>query len=550
MTLPSPKAFHLFTTDITSIAIPKKFNYPFYYTPNKLSEIAANLTQSYIAENIELIHDFKSIGKMFGVLVVENQNNQLGYLAAFSGKLANSNNHEYFVPPVFDMLMKDSYFLQEEEVINSINSAIEALESDNEFLFLKEQLLQQELQYAKELLQHKQLMSQSKAHRKQIKLTKEPLLNELDFLALCHQLNEESVQQKITLKQLNYYWKNKIATQTSLLNEYVVKIENLKELRKEKSNHLQNYLFNQYRFLNANGKSSSLLELFNNNPPAGAGECAGPKLLHYAYIHQLKPISMAEFWWGAPPKSEIRKHLHFYPACQSKCAPILAHMLQGLNVEKNPLLVNPAANKDLPIVYEDEYLLAVNKPAEFLSVPGKNISDSVYTRIKEKYPEATGPLVVHRLDMSTSGLLLIAKSTEIYHHLQSQFIKRTIQKRYVALLDGKLAENEGFIELPLRVDLEDRPKQLVCYEHGKKAITKWAKISSTNTQTKVYFYPYTGRTHQLRVHAAHPKGLNAPIVGDDLYGNKANRLHLHAEQLIFTHPITKKTITLNVPATF
>ena len=260
---------------------------------------------------------------------------------------------------------------------------------------------------------------------------------------------------------------------------------------------------------------------------------------------------MAEFWWGQSPNSEVRQHKQFYPSCKSKCEPILmGHMLQDLEMEENPFIMNHAEGKDIEIVYEDEVMLAINKPTEFLSVPGKTISDSVYARIAAKYPDATGPLIVHRLDMSTSGLLLIAKDEETYVKLQSQFIKRTIKKRYVALLDGVLKEKEGFIDLPLRVDLDDRPRQLVCYEHGKQARTNWEVIEVKNNQTRVYFYPISGRTHQLRVHASHEMGLKTPIVGDDLYGTKANRLHLHAEQLIFSHPITKEIITVSTSADF
>lgn len=260
---------------------------------------------------------------------------------------------------------------------------------------------------------------------------------------------------------------------------------------------------------------------------------------------------MAEFWWGQSPKSEIRKHKQFYPACKSKCEPILAsHMLKGLNMEPNPFEENPAENKEIEIVYEDDVLAIINKPAEFLSVPGKIITDSVYQRMKERYPNSTGPLIVHRLDMSTSGLLLIAKNEETYIKLQSQFIKRTIKKRYVALLDGVVLENEGVINLPLRVDLEDRPRQLVCYEHGKQAQTKWKVIEIKNNQTRVYFYPITGRTHQLRVHASHELGLKTPIVGDDLYGKKANRLHLHAEKITFIHPNSKEELTFQKEADF
>jgi tRNA pseudouridine32 synthase / 23S rRNA pseudouridine746 synthase len=259
---------------------------------------------------------------------------------------------------------------------------------------------------------------------------------------------------------------------------------------------------------------------------------------------------MAEFWWGVSPKSEIRKHGQFYPACRGKCEPILAHMLDGLDVEKNPMLTNHAEGKEIEIIYEDDSILVINKPAEFLSVPGKNVEDSVLARIKNKLPEATGPLIVHRLDMSTSGLILIAKNKEVHKDLQNQFIERTVKKQYVALLEGIVSKDEGLIDLPLRVDLDNRPYQIVCYEYGKSAQTKWKVIERLNDQTKVNFYPITGRTHQLRVHAAHKFGLNTPIVGDDLYGSREKRLYLHAESIEFIHPVSKKTLKVQVEPDF
>jgi tRNA pseudouridine32 synthase/23S rRNA pseudouridine746 synthase len=296
-----------------------------------------------------------------------------------------------------------------------------------------------------------------------------------------------------------------------------------------------------------------LLDIFNNpaiKPPAGSGECSAPKLLQFAFDKDLTPISMAEFWWGISPNSAVRKHKNYYSACQGRCKPILTHMLNGIKMDDNLLLENLAEKQELRIIYEDDVLIVVNKPTEFLSVPGKEINDSVYTRIKEKYPDATGPLIVHRLDMSTSGILLLTKTKEANKVLQSQFINRMIKKRYVALLDGYLVENSGTIQLPLRLDLEDRPKQLVDFEFGKNAETNWEVIQREDGKTRVYFYPITGRTHQLRVHAAHKDGLNTPIVGDDLYGKKANRLHLHAEFIEFLHPSTSKKMSFRVEAEF
>ena len=263
----------------------------------------------------------------------------------------------------------------------------------------------------------------------------------------------------------------------------------------------------------------------------------------------MKPIAMAEFWWGMSPDSEVRVHKQFYPACRGKCEPILAHMLEGIEVEENPML-SQAEVKDLEIVFEDDWLLLINKPADFLSVPGKELKDSVLERIKINYPSATGPLLVHRLDMSTSGLLLVAKTEDVYKNLQKQFIQRKVRKTYLALLEGIVNEKEGNIDLPLRVDLEDRPKQMVCYEHGKNALTEFKVLEIKDNKTWIKFYPITGRTHQLRVHAAHHLGLNCPIVGDDLYGTKAQRLHLHAAQIEFTHPITKDKMVVDCEADF
>jgi len=259
---------------------------------------------------------------------------------------------------------------------------------------------------------------------------------------------------------------------------------------------------------------------------------------------------MAEFWWGQSPNKEIRKHQQFYPSCQGKCKPILTHMLTGIEMDTNPMLRNPAIGKELEIIFEDEKLIVVYKPEEFLSVPGIHIQDSVYARIKQQVKNIAGPIIVHRLDMSTSGLLVLAKNKKAHKNLQSQFINKTVRKRYTALLDGIVIDNKGTINLPLRVDLDDRPRQLVCFEHGKPAETKWEVIERKNGKTKIHFYPISGRTHQLRVHASHKLGLNIPIIGDDLYGKKSNRLHLHADTLEFIHPTTKQKMIFHKKADF
>ena len=551
--------FQPFKSDISGISLPEKFTFPFYYEPHELSILASNELQSYLETQTNFEHNFGLrenqeglvLGKMFGVLVCENSNDELGYLWAFSGKLANGNHHEYFVPTIFDMLQKDGFYKIEEETVNVINREIERLEQSENYLKAIEFIKTINLQAEKDIQNQKERIKSEKINRDEKRLIAEQTLDFESYKAVQKELSEASKQESILLKQMTKYWNIQKENAKKELDILVSEIVVLKELRKQKSSTLQQKLFDAYSFLNQFGERKSIGEIFNNNPPAGAGECAAPKLLHYAFENQLKPVAMAEFWWGKAPNSEIRKHKQFYPACKSKCEPILmTHMLQGLDMEANPFEENPAEGKDIKIVYEDEVLLVVSKPAEFLSVPGKKIQDSVYQRIIELYPEATGPLIVHRLDMSTSGLLLIAKDEETYVKLQSQFIKRTIKKRYVALLDGVLKEKQGFIDLPLRVDLDDRPRQLVCYEHGKQAQTKWEVIEVKDNQTRVYFYPISGRTHQLRVHASHEMGLKTPIIGDDLYGKKSNRLHLHAEQLIFTHPVTKEILTIKEAADF
>ncbi len=548
-----------FKESIEGYTLPERFTFPFYYEPHPLCRLAVAELSEYLQNQNDWEHNFGLqegqeglvIGKMFGVLVVQNQVGEIGYLAAFSGKLADSNHHDRFVPPVFDMLEKDSFFKKGEVILNELNRQIDILENAPAFLACQ-QLLQEEQALAdKQIAEHKQEIKSGKQTRKVRREKAKKELTEEAFQELQATLIRESQLQKIELKKLTIYWKERLSKIQQSLDQYLEEIAVLKQERKAKSAALQKRLFEQYQFLNQQGERKSLREIFADQvPPAGAGECAAPKLLHYAFQHQLKPIAMAEFWWGQSHKSEIRKHGHFYPACRGKCEPILAHMLKGIEMDDNPMLDNPAEGKNLDTVYEDDQLLVINKPADFLSVPGKNVRDSVFTRMQQRLPEATGPLIVHRLDMSTSGLMLIAKSKEVHQKLQRQFIKRTVRKRYVALLEGLVDEDEGIIDLPLRVDLNDRPRQLVCYEYGKTARTKWKVIGRSNQRTRIHFFPITGRTHQLRVHAAHSLGLNTPIVGDDIYGHKGERLHLHAAAIEFVHPISKEVIKIEMEPDF
>ena len=524
---------HSFPIATDNLPLPQLFTYPFHYTPHPLCVKAAEAVQQYLHTRTDW-HEELQQGKMFGVLVVKTPTGEVGYLAAFSGNLAGSNHHDYFVPPVYDLLNPDGYFKEEEARISAINRQISELQNSPLPVILTTE-------------GRKDLNTQSNGNQ---------------ILRYAQNDKKEALDDN---------------------NAEI--IETLKEERKQRSIALQQWIFEQFRLRNARGEEQDIYRIFtqtaHRNPPAGTGECAAPKLLQYAYLNNLQPLAMAEFWWGDSPKGEIRRHGHYYPACRHKCEPILNFMLQGLEVEPNPLLTSNTDATQLETVYEDDYLLVVNKPAGMLSVPGKTGQASVLTLLQERYPDATGPILVHRLDMATSGLLLAAKDKDTHALLQKQFEGRTVKKRYIALLEGiPQAEPKGFIRLPLRPDFDNRPLQMVCYEYGKPAVTRYViqttegrkDLDYTNVdaheilrsalddkketqenktgRTRMAFYPETGRTHQLRVHAAHPEGLNCPIVGDPLYGQPADRLYLHAERLEFRHPVDNRMLRIKKEAPF
>lgn len=538
---------HSFIHSVDFIELPELFTYPFHYTPHPLCVMAAEEVQNYLSAQMQWKEELRQ-GKMFGVLVVKTPTNEIGYLAAFSGILAGRNIHPYFVPPVYDLLQPDGFFRQEEENISALNSRIRQLQTDSTYLQCKQNL-------STTLLSIKQTLTEAKTNLKAAKATRELRRRNHPGEEEIAALIRESQFQKAEYKRLERSCKEQIATVQAQADAYEATIQALKAERKNRSATLQQKLFEQFVMLNARGEKKNLCTIFEQTtqkvPPAGAGECAAPKLLQYAYLHHLQPMAMAEFWWGESPKTEIRRHGYYYPACKGKCGPILQHMLQGLNVESAPLLSSPLNTKrDLEILWEDEYLLVVNKPAGMLSVPGKEERESVYSWLKARYPQATGPLIVHRLDMATSGLLLIAKTKEVHQNLQAQFKNRTVKKRYVALLEGRLSQTEGIIDLPLSPDFCDRPRQMVNTQHGKPALTRYRVMAVSSQRTRIVFYPLTGRTHQLRVHAAHPAGLNCPILGDELYGKKADRMYLHAECLEFTHPVSGEKIVMERKADF
>ena len=540
---------HRFTTSITDIPLPERFTYPFCYTPHPLCILAAKEVQSYLTRQTAWKDELRQ-GKMFGVLIVQTEHGETGYLAAFSGILAGKNLHPFFVPPVYNLLQPQGFFKIEEENISSINRNIRQLENDKAYAALSAEL-------ARTIQSAENILATAKAQLKEAKTAREQRRKEKELNAQEEaELIRESQFQKAEYKRLERSWKARITTLQTQTEDWERRISALKSERKTRSAALQQKLFEQFGMLNYRGEVKNLCEIFgqtvHKTPPAGAGECAAPKLLQQAYLHGWKPIAMAEFWWGDSPKTEIRHHGHYYPACKGKCEPILQHMLQGLQVEENPMLKRmQVPSQNLEIVYEDPWLSVINKPAGMLSVPGKEDAVSVYSLMREQYPEADGPLTVHRLDMGTSGLMLIAKTKRVHQNLQAQFKNRLVRKRYVALLEGIVPKDKGTVDLPLCLNPLDRPRQMVHTEHGKPAITDYQVLERLDgKRTRIAFYPRTGRTHQLRIHAAHPLGLHCPIIGDELYGEKADRLYLHAEYLEFTHPITGETVRITKEAEF
>ena len=597
-----------------SIPSPRQFTYPFCYDVDPLAEAASLELQRYIAD-ADLMSTEKGCGKMFGVLVVEYEDEsgalQRGFLAAYSGLLGGRNDWPYFVPPVFDAQQPDGHFKRTEREISAINREIAAIEHDAEYLQSVEQHEQTKKCLQAEVDAFKAEVDAAKARRDARRKSGEPLSEEEQA-----EMIRESQFMKAELRRRR---KAMEQAESTLNTQHSTFLKSLQRKRKQMSDELQRWLFAAYRMLNAKGEERDLIDIFREYthamPPAGAGDCCAPKLLQYAYQHRLRPVCMAEFWWGESPASEIRHHLHYYPACRSKCLPILTHMLKGLDVAPNPL-AKKRHTAEPRVLYADEYIMVVDKPAGMLSVPGKaesvrsEFSDSANISVEEYFANLQLPTnsqftteqftigeadnsklktqnskflkAAHRLDMDTSGLLVLARTEEAYVELQRQFASRETVKRYEAVLSGVPTQNSKLktqnssaqpsgcleaISLPLIADINDRPRQRVDMEHGKPALTLYniveVRAVDANTavayttkkvdkgRTLVHLYPKTGRTHQLRVHCAHPLGLACPILGDPLYGTeRADRMYLHAAELTFRHPITGEPMHFLSPSGF
>ena len=592
-----------------SIPSPRQFTYPFCYDVDPLAEAASEELQRYIAD-ADLMSTEKGCGKMFGVLVVEYEDEsgalQRGFLAAYSGLLGGRNDWPYFVPPVFDAQQPDGHFKRTEREISAINREIAAIEHDAEYLQSVEQHEQTKKRLQAEVDAFKAEVDAAKVRRDARRKSGEPLSMEEQA-----EMIRESQFMKAELRRRR---KAMEQAESTLNTQHSTFLKSLQRKRKQMSDELQRWLFAAYRMLNAKGEERDLIDIFREYthamPPAGAGDCCAPKLLQYAYLHHLRPVCMAEFWWGESPASEIRHHLHYYPACRSKCLPILTHMLKGLDVAPNPL-AQKRHTAEPRVLYADEYIMVVDKPAGMLSVPGKaesvrsEASDSANISVEEYFANNSKLKIqnskflkaAHRLDMDTSGLLVLARTEEAYVELQRQFASRETVKRYEAVLSGvpkhivggygipavaianscshlyfygqglrqecrsllrlepfaiQFAKySSGCISLPLIADINDRPRQRVDMEHGKLALTLYKIKKVDKGRTLIHLYPKTGRTHQLRVHCAHPLGLACPILGDPLYGiERADRMYLHAAELTFRHPVTGEPMHFLSPSGF
>ena len=539
--------------------LPPQFTFPFCYTPHPLALQAAREVERHLVAEPSWQEEIAR-GKMFGVLVCQRADGQLGFVAAFSGQLQGRSCLPWFVPPVFDILAPGSRFVEGEQELNRLNRRVAELERSPRLRRLRQEVADMQAQAEADTARFRSQVAAEKA-----------AAPEAERVARAQHLNAE-------LRRLRLRWAERVDAKRRELHDATAELEQLKAERRRQSDSLQDWIFRQYRMLNARGEERHLVDIFAHTvqrvPPSGAGECCAPKLLQYAYREGLRPVCMAEFWWGASPREEVRHHRSFYPACQGKCQPILAHMLQGLDVEPDPQAwQRHDLEERLRVVYEDEWLCVVDKPSGLLSVPGRHGCPSV----EELLGRRGYARCVHRLDQDTSGLMVVARSEDVCRKMQRQFACREVEKEYVAVVEGVPAHAEGIVSLPLSPDYMHRPCQRVDHEHGRQAVTIYKVLGSDGNRTRLQLLPQTGRTHQLRIHCAHADGLSCPIVGDRLYGHGAalsglpgsdvglcsnapsaqdtaaqpvgsgTRLMLHACRLQFAHPVTGQRMTLTAP---
>ena len=547
----NPPILHPLPPEARKLAPPAQLNNPFSYKPHPLCLAAAEDLKPLI-EALPLAEDE---GKMFGVLIVEERG-ILYYLAAYSGQIGGRADWAGFVPAIYDYLQPDGYFKTHEAEISQLNHEIEERENNSERLAALQELERFKKEAEEKVADYRLKIAEAKAERQRIRET-QTLTAEQEAALI-----KESQFQKAELRRLRKRYTSELEALTAKVDLFEKPIQQMKRERHEHSDALQHWLFERFDLLNLHGEHRLLTDIFAHTPqgvpPSGAGECCAPRLLQYAFQHQLRPLAIAEFWYGPSPKAEIRHHGHFYPACRGKCLPILTWML-SLSEERKVNSEEVGSDPQPPnlggsvvgasILFEDDYIVVVDKPAGMLTAPGISETYSVYSIMRERYPDSDSPLIVHRLDQATSGLLVIAKTKEAHRLLQQQFLNHQVKKKYVAILEKEMETDEAVhqIVLPMRCAPLNRPYQVIDYENGKTAITQYQYLGNR----RIALYPQTGRTHQLRVHCAHADGLGNPILGDELYGSlSADRLYLHAECIQFTHPITQQPLFFESKAPF
>lgn len=523
-----------------------------------ISEAIAHGLMQQLAKN----DCYSREGKMYGILLVELPNGEQRVLKAFSGLLNGCSVVEGWVPPIPG---RDEVALEEARTL----AQLDAIKQE---LFTLKQLTERQ-QYetlSNEFEQQLQAMSDRHRHSKhQRQQKRQQICNTLTEEALTialEQLDEESRQQGIERRQLKRQQNELLQPLQQLIAATDARISELKQQRKALSRQLQAQMQATYSLTNFSGRSLSLQQLMPGGSPTGTGDCCAPKLLHYAATHNLKPLAMAEFWWGASSVNQDKIQGKFYGACAERCQPLMGFLLSGLKLKPptlspsrgvrspSPIRGGVGGEVTLPIIYEDKWLIAVNKPAGLLSVPGRyrDRQDSVLSRLRHLLPDGMALASVHRLDQETSGILLLARDRQTHRQISQQFQQRQVHKVYEAILSGVVTVDQGKIDLPLWGDPENRPYQKVDWQHGKPSLTHFQVIAREQDYTRVEFTPLTGRTHQLRVHAADARGLGVTILGDRFYGCCAvtSRLHLHARELRFEHPQLEKTLHLQAITPF
>ncbi|TVP58991.1 MAG: RluA family pseudouridine synthase [Nodularia sp. (in: Bacteria)] len=500
-------------------------------------------------------------GKMYGVLLVELPTGERQVLKAFSGLLNGCSVIAGWVPPIpgrDEVALEEAHTLAELEAIKQELITLKQLRERQQYEIIANEF-EQQLQQMSDYHQNGKQERDAKRQLFHQNLTGEALATTLE------KLDEESRQQGIERRKLKAKQNAVLQPLQQVILAADKQIQELKQRRKALSRQLQAQMHAAYSLMNFLGQSASLQKLMpTGSIPTGTGDCCAPKLLHYAANHGLKPLAMAEFWWGESSENQDKVQGEFYGACVERCQPLMGFLLSGLKSHSpaTPTTIksslssnlNARGGVNLPIIYEDEWLIAVNKPPGLLSVPGRyrDTQDSVLSRWRCSFPDDTEIMTVHRLDQETSGILLLTRVRQTHRQLSQQFQQRQIYKVYEAILSGYVTVEEGVIELPLWGNPENRPYQQVNWQYGKPSLTKFRVMAREGNYIRVEFIPLTGRTHQLRVHAADKAGLGVTILGDRLYGCNAvtSRLHLHARELSFEHPQLGKTLHLQAETPF